>query len=226
MKTFKEYTILYAEDEENIRRSYASFLSNLFKKVYEAADGAQALRLYREERPDILLSDILLPKTDGLSLVEKIRREDDRTRVIMMTAYSDRERLLKATELNITKYLIKPIRRSDLVEALETASSQLKKLDPPLLKLADSYIFDKKALVLTYKGRTLGLSKSERLFVSLLVQHPGEYLSIQRISELFYINYDKDLSTDALKSLIKRFRKKLPSELIENRFGTGYRLIF
>ncbi len=226
MKTFKEYTILYAEDEENIRRSYASFLSNLFKKVYEAADGAQALRLYREERPDILLSDILLPKIDGLSLVEKIRKEDDKTRVIMMTAYSDKERLLKATELNITKYLIKPIRRSALMEALNTASSQLRKLNPPLLKMADSFIFDKKALTLTYKGRKLGLSRNEKLFVSLLVQNPAEYLSVQRISELFYINYDKDMSTDALKSLIKRFRKKLPAELLENRFGIGYRLIF
>ncbi len=226
MKPLRDYTILYAEDEENIRKSYTSFLSNRFKKVYEAADGAQALRLYRQNRPDIILSDILLPKIDGLSLVQKIRKEDDKTRVIMMTAYSDKQRLLKATELNITKYLIKPIRRDALMEALNTASSQLEKLNPPLLKLANSYIFDRKTLILTYKGQPLGLSKNDRLFLSLLAQNPAEYLSVQRISELFYINYDKDLSMDALKSLIKRFRKKLPYELLENRFGTGYRLLF
>ncbi|WP_457594585.1 response regulator transcription factor [Hydrogenimonas sp.] len=225
MKRLHHYTLLYAEDEEKIRNSYADFLSSHLKEVYVAKEGAEALELYREHRPDILLSDILMPKIEGLDLVKTIRREDDLTRVIMMTAYSDREKLLKATELNITKYLIKPIRRDELLGALVTAVEQLEKRNPPHLLLADSFIFDKRAYILMHGKRPLPLSRNEALFLSILAEDTKRFFTLEKVSERFYLDFDKDLSIDALKSLIKRLRKKIPSTLLENRFGIGYRLV-
>ncbi len=225
MKRFRHYRLLYAEDEPKIRNSYADFLSGLFKEVYVAKDGAEALRIYREFGPDILMSDILMPKIEGLDLVERIRREDDRTRIVMTTAYSDKEKLLKATELNITKYLIKPFRKDQLLGALQTAVDQLEKLDPSHLLLEGGYVFDRHTRLLTYGERPIRLSRNEALFLSILAQDPTSFFTLELISERLYLDYDRDLSIDALKSLIKRFRKKIPDQLLENRFGLGYRLM-
>jgi len=216
---------LYAEDEETIRNAYLHFLSHYFETVIGACDGEEALELYRKHKPDLVIADIVMPKLDGLSLIETIRRHDDTTRSILLTAYSDQARLLKATELNITKYLIKPVRKQALKEAIDRAVSQLDKIKSTILKLTGGYTFYKDREILMYKGEPMPLSKNEQLFISILASEPVHFLSISKVSELFYIKYDKDLSENAVKSLIKRLKKKLPDKLIENRFGLGYRLL-
>ncbi len=225
MKKPLPYTILYVEDEERIRDSYTAFLSRRFCRVFSTGDGEEALKIYEEKRPDILLSDIMLPGRDGLSLIKEIRKRDDNTRMIVMSAYSDREKLLKATELNITKYLIKPIRKEELESAIERAVSQLEKLSPPTLELSCGCRFDKKRLELLHEGREVDLTPNEKIFIAILASEPGSFFTTEKISELFYIGYDKDLSIDAVKSLIKRIKTKLPYQLIENRFAKGYRVI-
>lgn len=66
--------ILYAEDNEQSRRSYALGLRELFKEVIEAKDGEEALDLYRQHQPDIILTDINMPLLDGLELIRTIKR--------------------------------------------------------------------------------------------------------------------------------------------------------
>ncbi|WP_353662686.1 response regulator [Hydrogenimonas sp. SS33] len=219
------YTVLYAEDEEIIRNAYIRVLSRYFKTVIGAKDGEEALKLYERHKPDIVIADIVLPGLSGLSLIERIRQSDDTTRTILMTAYSDTEKLLKATELNITKYLIKPVKKETLKEAIERAVQQLEKLKKPLLPLAGKFSYNKKENLLLYNGEPLTLSQNEECFISILTSKPGDFFPVAKIAELFYLNYDKDLSGNAVKSLIKRLRKKLPEKLIENRFGAGYRIL-
>jgi len=154
-----------------------------------------------------------------------IRQNDDITRSILLTAYSEQEKLLKATELNITKYLIKPVRKQAFEEALNRAISQLEKLNDSILSLIGNFTFHKEDQLLMYKGEPLPLSRNEQLFISILASEPTYFFSIRKISELFYLRYNKDLSNDAIKSLIKRLKKKLPDKLIENRFGMGYRIL-
>ena len=123
------YTVLFAEDEEIIRNSYLNFLSLYFETVIVAKDGEEALKLYKKHNPDLVITDIVMPKIDGLTLIKMIRQNDDITRTILLTAYSEQEQLLKATELNITKYLIKPVKKQALKEALDRAIFQLEKIN-------------------------------------------------------------------------------------------------
>ena len=91
--------ILYAEDNEKIRESYALVLKRYFKEVIEACDGKEALELYRSHKPDIVLTDINMPELDGLELIRIIREDDKTTKIIVLSAYSDQEKLMKAISL-------------------------------------------------------------------------------------------------------------------------------
>jgi len=125
MEELYPYKILFVEDEEATRKNYVTYLKMLFSEVYEAKDGEIAYQLYKEKKPDILILDVNIPKLNGLELLEKIRENDYTTKAIMFTAHSDQNFLLQAVSLQLTKYLVKPVSRQELKEALDLAISEL-----------------------------------------------------------------------------------------------------
>ncbi len=125
MEELYPYKILFVEDEEATRKNYVTYLKMLFSEVYEAKDGEEAYQLYKEQKPDIMILDVNIPKLNGLELLEKIRENDYTTKAIMFTAHSDQSFLLKAVSLQLTKYLVKPVSRKELKEALDFAISEL-----------------------------------------------------------------------------------------------------
>jgi|GEM_PF-4112114 len=86
MKNFK---ILYIEDEDNIRKNAIEYLSYLSDFVYEAKDAFEGYEKYLQIKPDIIICDILMPKLNGLQLIEKIRQNDLDTQIIVATARVD-----------------------------------------------------------------------------------------------------------------------------------------
>ena len=100
-------------------------LSTKIENLYLACDGEDAFEKYQQIQPDIIIADINMPKLSGMGLVKKLRQNDHTTRVIMLTAQSDVNSLLEATELKLTRYLIKPITSKDLLDTLELALSEL-----------------------------------------------------------------------------------------------------
>ena len=141
------HTILYAEDEEQTRLNYTNYLNRFFKEVYSVSNGEEALKQYEKNRPDILLLDINMPKINGLEVAKSIRQKDKKTRIIILTAHLEQDKLLFAAELNLTKYLPKPISRSELKNALNDAVSQLQELneDLDLIILEEGYVWNKKS---------------------------------------------------------------------------------
>lgn len=67
------YSVLYAEDDESVRKNYVLYLEKYFDKIYEASDGLEALNLYKDKKPNILLLDITMPQLNGLEVIRKIR---------------------------------------------------------------------------------------------------------------------------------------------------------
>lgn len=76
LEKLKNLTLLYAEDEDGIRKPMSNTLSYYLKKVYEAKDGHKALELYYEHRPDIILTDLRMPVLNGLNMAKEIRKSD------------------------------------------------------------------------------------------------------------------------------------------------------
>lgn len=122
----KTLEILYVEDDEFVRRVLSSgFLKNACKRVYAAENGEEGLRLFNEKRPDIVISDIKMPVMDGVQMVTEIRKISD-VPIILTTAFNESEYLLKAIDLGVTHYVLKPINNMKLLEYLEKIAENIK----------------------------------------------------------------------------------------------------
>ena len=120
-----DISILIAEDEKKLLTSMVEYLQLFFKDVYAAEDGVSAYEIYQQKRPDIIVADIHMPRLDGLSMIEKIRKKDKTTKIIITTAHSDKEKLLQAIELHLVKYMVKPVQSDRLKELLFSLVKEL-----------------------------------------------------------------------------------------------------
>ena len=109
----KSTTILYVEDEKIIREEVSYFFERFIGSFHTACDGEEGIKKYHEVKPDIIITDIQMPKMNGLDMIRSLGRIE--TPIIITTAYSDIEFFLQAIELNVNKFVIKPI---DLKELL------------------------------------------------------------------------------------------------------------
>ena len=121
-----KYTVLYVEDDNNIRNSIAKYLNYKFENVIEASDGRMAYDLYATHNPDFIITDIHIPRMHGLEFIRKIRDNDSRIPIIAMSAYSEKEKLLSAIKFNLMEYLIKPVDRLELQNVLHKVVDKLK----------------------------------------------------------------------------------------------------
>ena len=119
----KQFTILFVEDEADIREEMEMYLSFISKEFYLAANGLEGLELFKEKKPDIILSDIVMPKMNGLEMVEKIRAISSDVPIILLTGNSDVSFFKKAIDLSIDKYINKPIN----LKLLNTSIKQISK---------------------------------------------------------------------------------------------------
>ena len=102
-------SILYVEDEENVRVMLSRFLKRFCNKLYVAQDGLRGLELYKEYQPDIVISDIKMPKMNGLEMIKEIKSIDYEQLVLLLSAHSDSEYLFEAININVDGYILKPI---------------------------------------------------------------------------------------------------------------------
>ncbi len=114
----KELRILYVEDEEGIRLQLGQFLKRRVQDVIIAHDGREGLALFAEHKPDIVITDLLMPNMNGLEMTEAILKINPRTPVIITTAFNEIDYLLKAIDLGVEAYVIKPIQTERLTRCL------------------------------------------------------------------------------------------------------------
>jgi len=120
-KTATARRILIADDEPLIRLDLREMLTTLgYNVVGEASDGATAVRLAREQQPDLVLMDIKMPELDGLEAA-RILTAENIAPVVLLTAYSQKELVERAQQAGVVGYLVKPFRDSDIQPAIEVA---------------------------------------------------------------------------------------------------------
>ena len=222
MEKFKNYTILYVEDDEGVRTINSRFLNRMFKKLYEAKDGEEGLALYKKYHPDIILTDIQMPKMDGITLSKKIRKTDKDTKIIISTAFSDKDYLLEAIELRLEKYIIKPLTSRNLIPALTKAVQSLEKEKEIKIELGEDFYFDNTTSLFYFHEKVLELNKKELLFLKLLVLNKKRVVSYEEIEQ--YVWEDEYMSLNSLRTTIGFLRKKIPFNCIKNISNMGYKL--
>lgn len=121
-KNFEDLSVLYVEDDELISTTFGEFLKRRFGEVYMASDGRQGLEAYKAHNPDIVITDISMPEVDGLEMSQSIKEIDKDAQIIITTAYSSEDLFIKAIDIGVASYVIKPIERESLLKAIESAS--------------------------------------------------------------------------------------------------------
>ena len=215
-------TLLYVEDEDFIRENAVLFLEDSFAHIYEADNAFLGLELYHDKKPDIIITDISMPKMNGLQMCEKIRQRDSKTPIIITTAHTNTEYLLRAVELQLVKYLVKPIQEEQLQEALALCFEKLQDKNSNIIRLTKEHTFDTFNQVLFHHDKMVKLSPQEILFFKLLLKNTEHICSHTQIEN--YVFSQQGMSGDALRTLVKNIRKKTDKSLIENHSKIGYKI--
>ena len=224
LEGLKNVTILYVEDEPLIRENAVEYLSRYCKKVFQAKDGEDGYSIYQAHSPDLIISDIKMPKLNGLDFAAKVRKEDKTTPIILATAHTQTEYLLRAVELQLIKYIVKPITSEKLQEALSMACDALETDYTHTIKLNEITQYDTLNQTLIQENTPVKLTHNELLFFDFLVKNRQRAITYTEIESLIWAY--EGMSMDALRSLVRGLRKKLGAECIENVSGVGYRLHF
>ena len=210
--------VLYVEDEEKIAQLMQEALQRHFQSFWRAADGEEGLRIFYRERPDLVITDITMPGMDGLAMSRTIHEDAPDTPIVVVSAYSDKEKLLGAIDAGIVKYFIKPFDPEELLEFLESLVARQQK--SRRIRLHPDWHYDRDEGVLYREEKPLHLSQRERRFLDTLLDAPAHLLQSAAIKALLWPS--EATTDDAVRVFINRFRHKTHKELIRNRPGVGY----
>ena len=116
--------ILFIDDNTDILEIFGEILTGSGHKVETVSDGMSALKLYREHKPDLIISDIIIPGINGIDLIKKIRLTDNKTPIIVMSGYEDE--LAWAKRVGASEVFLKPPNIKKLLETVEEIEKELK----------------------------------------------------------------------------------------------------
>jgi len=121
-----DFTLLYVEDNEIIQKLVLVILRKYFKKIYIADNGKEGIRIFKEKKPDIVLADISMPTMDGFSMIEKIKKINPNQKIALFTGYNNTSYLNQAINMGVNKYILKPLKPKDMLNALNEIIQSLK----------------------------------------------------------------------------------------------------
>lgn len=214
----KNLKVLIVEDEQKLANLIRSSIKELFFKVTTAKDGLDGLKKFKTFKPDIVISDITMPNLDGLLMCQKIKEQNSSIAIIILSAYSQKEMLLQAIDLGISKYFIKPFDIESFIEYLKELSNKINK--EKNYKLKDGFVFVKKTINLYKDSELINLTKREKEFINLLIENKNSSVNIEKIKKSLWDI--EDVSDERLRTFIKRLRVKTSKDLIENVSSQGY----
>jgi len=215
----KSYTVLYVEDDPQVRQYMTEFLNRYCKEVYACDNSEVGMEIYHKKHPDILLLDINLPGMSGIDMATLIRKNDKKTRILISTAYTNKEFMLRAIELELTRYLVKPVTSEELFTAFEKCLQELH--SDANIALGEGYIYSKSLTAIVKGDEKIILRKKEAELLEFFMAHEGEVLRYDVLEDSIWS--DGVMTRDAIRSQIRNIRQKIALELFENISGIGYK---
>lgn len=192
---FKSFTVLFVEDEEDVREAFVNFLKRRFKEVYLAKDGKEGFEAFQKYAPDVIITDIIMPELNGLAMSAMIKQIEPDAPIIVVTAHDDVNLLVEAIGIGIDGYVMKPINDKLLVQTIkkalfglryQRAKKDIQEKDTMISVVADNSpagicLFGDNGIIYANKAleTITGYSKSELIGGSLLdiIQSDSKRLS-------------------------------------------------
>ena len=225
--------ILLAEDERALAMIIKDTLDGQGFDVTVADDGEQALTLYRANKPDVLVADVMMPRMDGYELVRRIRKSDRQTPVIFLTARSAVGDVVHGFEMGANDYLKKPFGMQELIVRIKALLGRACTVTPQAVEatrfIIGQYLFDAVIQRLTHvpTGTKAELSYRESEILRHLCLAPNEVVTSQSLL-LNIWGDDSFFNNKSLHVFITKLRHRLSQDeslRIANVRGIGYKLI-
>ncbi len=233
-KQTKNLNVLFVEDYIPLREKIVEILEDFFKIVVETNDGEEGLQAYVKFKKehnkafDIVITDIRMPRRDGISLTKAIKKIDENQVIVVLSAHQETDYLMQLINLGIAQFIPKPVEPEKLLEIMSQISKKIqlpktKDIDTSTVELDTNLVWSKKLICLTYNSKYIELTKNEILVMQLLVKKLEYICSIEEITQHFY-NENIEVSSDSIRNMMSRLRRKLPENVISNIYGIGYKL--
>lgn len=219
--------ILVIEDEENIRELIQYNLERESFSTIGAADGQRAMELLSQEI-DLIILDLMLPVTDGLTLCQKIRKNKDfySIPIIMLTAKGEEMDKIIGLELGADDYMTKPFSPRELVARIKALFRRMEiphEEEETIFK-AGNLLLNTRSYEVKKGEETINLTPKEFLLLKNLLLNRGHVLTRELLLEKIW-GYEYLGDTRTVDVHIRRLRKKIDEDLIETVRGVGYKFV-
>ena len=217
--------ILVVDDEPSVRDAVERALKLDGHEVQLAENGESALRLVRDDTPDALVLDVLMPRVDGIQVCKRIRGSGDRTPILMLTARDSIGDRVSGLDAGADDYLVKPFALDELLARVRALLRRARPEDESaVLRFADLAL-DPAGCEVHRGERRVELTRTEFLLLELLMRHPRQVLPRSTIFERVW-GYDFGASSNSLEVYVSYLRRKLEAEgeprLVQTVRGVGY----
>ncbi|NHN27632.1 response regulator transcription factor [Flavobacterium jejuense] len=219
--------VLLAEDESSLGLIVKESLENRNFLVTLCDNGEVAFETFLKNSFDTLVLDIMMPKKDGFTLAEEIRKLDKEIPIVFLTAKSQTQDVVKGFKIGCNDYIKKPFSMEELIVRIIALTNRKHQIEKKAIYHLGTYQFNPDTQILQHKNETFKLTNRESLLLEFLLQNKGEILSRELILNTVWKN-DDFFSGRSMDVFITRLRKKLNLDqnvAIINSRGRGYKLI-
>ncbi len=230
--------VLFVEDDEFIRKETHELLCDIFNHVDIAVNGEEGLKQYigfyndTKSYYDLVITDIKMPKMDGIDLTKEIYKVYKEQPVIVLSAHSESEYLMELVNIGISQFITKPIEINSFVHTIFNISKDIyiknnenSETQSTLVNLTPALIWNKESKKLNRGKEDIKLTKKELLLIDLLLKVTEKTYTVDEIIiHLWKDNDETSPDVKNLKNIISRLRKKIPELDIENVYGFGYKI--
>ena len=216
--------ILVVDDESRMRKLVKDFLQREGYSVLEAGDGMEAMDIFYEQKIDLVILDVMMPRMDGWQTCREIRR-DSTVPIIMLTARSEERDELQGFELGVDEYISKPFSPKILVARVGALLKRIYGTDAEEKMEAGGIELDKAAHQVQVDGKSIDLSYKEFELLTYFLENQGIALSREKILNNVW-NYDYFGDARTIDTHVKKLRNKLGDKgnYIKTIWGMGYKL--
>ena len=220
--------ILMVDDDVDLNSLVTEYLARFGHRLVTATTAARGMAQLRRERPDLIILDIMLPDTDGLTLCREIRSEFD-VPIIMLTARGEVADRVLGLELGADDYLSKPFEPRELVARIQSVIRRSASRQSPEALVSDDLRLEKETRRVSLDGNDIDLTTMEFELLRVLMESHGRVLSRNRLIERLR-GIDADVYDRSIDMLISRLRDKLGDDSHAPRFIktvrlTGYQFV-
>ncbi len=215
--------ILIVDDDQNLCKLMRIYLKNAGFEIVEAKDGIQALEVFRKERPDLVILDIMIPYMDGWQVCEQLRRESE-VSIIMLTAKDTKDDKIKGLELGGDIYLTKPFDPDELVAQVKAVFRRMGGKEVNILQFP-GLVINHDQFRVELVDEELKLSPKEFELLWFLASHHGQVFSREHLLDQIW-GFDFYGGSRTVDSHINRLREKFGQagdRYIKTVWGVGYK---